>query len=350
MLTSLALRNFRSYSKFSCTFTPGTTLVLGANTTGKTNMLEAIMLLATGRSFRAKRETEMLRWETEVGNVTGKWKTDEDETSIEIRLTAGAVQGKKTQIKKYLVNDVPRRQVDTAGILRAVLFWPQDLELIVDSPSIRRKYLDSVLIQIDREYRRSLFSYERGIRQRNRLLERIREGIASSSQLLFWNQLLINAGTYITDARQRFISSVNDFELGTTKHRIEYDRSVISEARLAQYASEEIAAGTTLAGPHRDDFIVFETLKGAPRDLSRYGSRGEQRLAVLWIKLAELEYVRARTAEHPMLLLDDIFSELDETHRDIVLRAVSEQQTIITSADPGTERLLTTPAHEIIRL
>jgi len=351
MLTTLTLTQFRTYQKRAFTFAPDTTLILGPNTAGKTNILEAIMLLATGKSFRAKRETEMLRWEQEVGMVAASVTEAGDSTRLEIRLTRGSVGGVRASVKRYLVNGIARRQVDFAGKLRAVLFWPEDLELIIDSPSIRRAYLDTVLTQTDREYRRNLQSYERGLRQRNRLLDAIHEGNASSSQLLFWNQLLIKAGGYITDARQSLIDTINKVSINDVHYRADYDKSVISESRLASYSREEVAARTTLVGPHRDDFVVYEVPEsGTPVDLARYGSRGQQRLAVLWLKFSELAYIEETTGTRPVLLLDDVFSELDAAHRRLVMGLVTRQQTIVTAADEDIVREFAGVRHEIIRL
>jgi DNA replication and repair protein RecF len=211
-------------------------------------------------------------------------------------------------------------------ILRAVLKQC----LVTQSPSLRRKFLDNVLSQTDREYHRASLSYEKGLRQRNRLLFRIREEGLSRSQLLFWDRLLIKNGDYISQKRQNFIEFVNKTgSLDSQNFRLEYDKSAISEARLEQYAQEEVAAATTLVGPHRDDFCFFDEL----RDLARYGSRGEQRMAVLWLKLAELLYVEQETDQKPTLLLDDIFSELDKVHRQVVTNAIKNRQTIITTTD-----------------
>jgi DNA replication and repair protein RecF len=185
-------------------------------------------------------------------------------------------------------------------------------------------------------------SYERGLRQRNKLLDAIREGLASRSQLLFWNQLLIKAGGYLTDKREEFISYVNSYLMSGVEYRIEYDKSVISEARLEQYRDEEVAAKATLVGPHRDDIHFLKAKNRRSKtsddkdnflDLSKYGSRGEQRLAILWLKLAEVSFIQDRSGERPILLLDDIFSELDENHRKLVMSVVRKQQTIITSAE-----------------
>lgn len=339
ILTNLSLQNFRSYSKKTFAFSPLTTLIVGPNTAGKTNILEAIMFLATGKSFRADQDREAVRWGSELSRMNAKCQMLNDECELELVLTSGEVQGAKAPaltavrrgwpMKKYLVNGVPRGQVDFVGNLRAVLFWPEHLELVTDSPSLRRKYLDSVLVQVDREYRRNLMSYERGLRQRNRLLDLINEGKAGRGQLLFWNQLLIKVGGYITDKRAAYINYVNQYQVSDIRYQTEYDKSVISESRLEQYKDEELAAKATLVGPHRDDFSIFKDEK----ELSKYGSRGEQRLSVLWLKLAELSYIEKEAGDRPILLLDDIFSELDEEHRELVIELTGKQQTILTSAD-----------------
>jgi len=319
-LSDLSLAHFRSYTKRTFIFAPTTTLIIGPNTAGKTNILEAIMTLATGKSFRADTDREMIQWGSQLSVISCQLSTNDDKTKLEIRLTP---------TKKYLVNGVARRQIDFIGNLRAVLFWPEHLELVTDSPSIRRKYMDGVLVQVDREYRRNMMSYERGLRQRNRLLDLINEGKATRAQLLFWNQLLIRSGGYLTDKRAEFIHFVNSFQSSIVSYQIEYDKSVISESRLEQYKDEEVAAKATLVGPHRDDFVVTKN----DLDLSKYGSRGEQRLAILWLKLAELAFIERESGERPLLLLDDIFSELDVEHRTLVLDLLDKQQTIVTSAE-----------------
>ena len=346
ILSSLALQHVRSYAKQTFSFSPHATLIVGANTAGKTNILEAIYMMATGKSFRADADREMIQWGEDVARIRAVG----DEMKLEVVITPGVVGGQHAPLKKYLVNGVARRMIDFVGNLRVVLFWPEHLELVTDSPSVRRKYLDSVLIQVDREYRRNLISYERGLRQRNRLLDLINEGTASRSQLVFWDQLLIKAGAYITDKRREYIDYVNSHQLPAVSYQIVYDKSVISEARLEQYKQEEVAAKSTLVGPHRDDFVIAKTRNPKPEirnslnilldDLSKYGSRGEQRFAILWLKIAEVSFVQEKTGERPILLLDDIFSELDEAHKKLVLGIVGKQQTIITSAEEETVRLL----------
>lgn len=325
MIEQLILTNFRNYPKRTLLFPSGTTLIVGANAAGKTNILESIYLLATGKSFRADRDNEMIAWGNEVAFISGELKDD----ALEIRLTSGMVGGKRSPIKNYRLNGNGKRMVDFVGKLKAVLFWPEDLELISDSPSRRRKYLDFILMQTDREYRRNLNAYEKAVRSRNRILEKIRDGQARPEQLLFWNHVLIKNGQFLTKMREAFIDFVNQTGKAFADYRLVYDASCISESRLAQYAQEEVAAAVTLVGPHRDDVHFYE----GKRNLSAFGSRGEQRLCILWLKLAEIAYIKKSSGEEPLLLLDDIFSELDLVHRDQALELLHFPQVIITATD-----------------
>ena len=388
----ISLSNFRNYPKKTFVFSPVNTLIIGDNASGKTNLLEAVFSLATGGSFRTESDREAIEFGKEVGRVQGviltpnlfrgknpvgntesgrdpspasrRTQDDSERKELEVLLSTGIVMGVKAPLKKYSVNGVGKRMVDFAGILKVVLFWPQDMDLVTDSPSLRRRYLDSVLVQVDREYRRSLISYDKGLRQRNRLLEAIRDQGAHRHQLMFWDQLLIKTGEYITKKREEYIEYINSCQLSACLqarqvvscqfegYQLIYDKSVISATRLEQYKEEEVAAGVTLVGPHRDDFefrIKNDELRKTKdtsdgvrmhssevegfRNLSHFGSRGEQRLAVLWLKLGELAYIEEKTGEKPVLLLDDIFSELDHEHRKIIFEVIGNQQTIITTTD-----------------
>jgi DNA replication and repair protein RecF len=345
MVKSIQLSNFRNFRSKSLEFSDKITVISGPNATGKTNILESLFLLSTGRSFKARVESESIKYEESIASITGVI----SDAKLEVKITRGDNGWPK---KKLLVNGVPKRMIDFAGNFKVVLFGPWDMDLVTASPSLRRKFLDGVLCQVDREYRRSILSYEKGIRQRNKLLYHIREDLSTPfgrsgqlgyrSQLLFWNQLLIKNGNYITEAREKFIEFCNStYSLSTIRYSLNYDRSVISEGRLEQYKNEEVAAATTLVGPHRDDFVFFKDNK---RELAAYGSRGEQRMGILWLKMAELDYIEkagqsanpstsSGSDSRPTLLLDDIFSELDDSHREVVVNMIGNQQTIITTAD-----------------
>lgn len=327
-IKNLVLQNFRNFSQKELRFDRKLTVILGPNASGKTNILEAIYLLSFGKSFKAEKDEEMIKegksFAKIAGSIDGK-----DVKKVSVIITKPEQQTSKT-IKKPQVNDVGRRLYDFVGNLKAVLFGPWDLALVVDPPSKRRRFLDFVLTQVDREYRRSLLSYERALRQRNKILENIRNRHASPTQLTFWNQLLIKNGNYLTDMRESFIDFANTRAfINNEEFELEYRRSGISEKRLKDFYEAELALGQTLIGPHRDDFIF----KKDGRNLKVYGSRGEQRMAVLWLKLAELEFIRAKTGDMPTILLDDIFSELDAYHQEIIVQIVANQQTIITTTD-----------------
>ena len=314
MLNKLSLTNFRNYAKREFEFGPKT-LIVGDNGAGKSNIMEAIYMLATGKSFRVDYEVEMVSYQQSFFRVIGEIR-EIGEMGIEM------IENKK----RFLVNQIPRRQIDFVGNMRAVLFAPQDMELVTGSPGGRRRYLDFVISQTDREYRRCLISYEKGLRQRNKLLSLIRDGLAQRHQLYFWDRLLIKDGEYLTLAREKYLKELPAI----------YDKSIISENRLKQYETEEVASATTLVGPHRDDFQILYQEK----DVSKYGSRGEQRMSVLGLKKYEVQYLVTKSSsdkvtEHPMLLLDDIFSELDHNHREEVMKLVNEYegQVIATTTD-----------------
>jgi DNA replication and repair protein RecF len=315
MLKTLNLANFRNFGKKTIEFSEGINVINAPNASGKTNILEAIFFLATGKSFKARKEVECIKYEEQLARISSG--------ELELVSTKDVVGWPK---KRLLVNGVARRLIDFAGNIKVTLFAPQDLELITDGPSLRRNFLDTVLYQTDREYRRSLGSYEKGVRQRNRLLMHIRDDGASRSGLLFWNQLLIKNGDYISAKRRELIEYINS----KNKCNLVYDASSISESRLEQYKDAEIASATTLVGPHRDDIVFLQE----GRDLASFGSRGQQRMQILYLKLAEMAYVEENTGVKPILLLDDIFSELDHSHREIVMSAINNHQVIITSADP----------------
>lgn len=333
VIKSLQLQNFRSYKDQTFKFPIGTTLVIGPNTSGKTNLLEAIFLLATGKSFRAQVEEEMISYGKELARTKAEIKGEEEIDELEILLTTGRIGKRKMTKKQYLLNGVKRRMVDFIGQLNCVLFGPEDLEIVVDSPAIRRDYLDSVLEQVGRDYRRASLSYKKGLRQRNKLLERIRDEGRAKSSLFLWDKLLLENGEIISQQREEFINFINQQPDYFGDLVINYEKSIISPQRLAQYQDKEIAAGMTLIGPHRDDFTLNLVSEGEERNLHIFGSRGEQRTAVFSLKLAELEFVAEKIGQRPVLLLDDIFSELDHERRQRLVEVIPKQQTIITTTD-----------------
>lgn len=333
-LKKIFLQNFRSYHKHEFDFEE-TTLIVGPNTSGKTNLIESVFLLSSGKSFRTDKDVQMLKFGEDFGRVKG-WVAPEinagETEELEVIVTNGLING-KSQYKKFLVNGVSKRRVDFAGKLLSVIFSPQDLDIIIDSPGLRRNFLDEVLEQVDRGYRQALISYVKAIRQRNALLERTREtGERFDKQFEYWDNLVIENGKYITQKREEFIDFVNTEKKDIFDFEIAYDKSIISRERLDQYSREEVLSGVTLVGPHRDDFsVLMPTQAKTARDIKFFGSRGQQRLAILQLKNFQLKYIEKFLGQRPVLILDDIFSELDEGHIGLVFDEIGRQQTIITT-------------------
>ena len=326
-LKKISLQNFRSYQKQEFSFEE-TTLVVGPNTSGKTNLIESIYLLSSGKSFRTDKDIQMLKFGNDFARVKGFLQDDE----LEVLITNGQING-KSQYKKFLVNGVSKRRVDFAGRLLSVIFSPQDLDIIIDSPGLRRNFLDEVLEQVDRSFRAADISYTKAIRQRNALLERTREtGVRNDKQFEYWDKMVIENGEKITQKREEFINFVNSKEKDIFDFLIFYDKSIISRERLDQYREEEVLSGVTLVGPHRDDFSVLMPISSkTARDIKYFGSRGQQRLAILQLKNLQLLYVEKFLGQRAILILDDIFSELDDGHINLIFDQIGKQQTIITT-------------------
>jgi DNA replication and repair protein RecF len=194
--------------------------------------------------------------------------------------------------------------------------------------------MDDILEQVSNEYRRSLLDYTRALRQRNALLEHIREtGRRMEEQLTYWNEMLIENGQFITTQREALLQFLQNADHDLFPYVLGYDKSVISDERLEQYKDQEIAAANTLVGPHRDDIVISMQTKGESRvlDVRYFGSRGQQRLAILELKRMQIQFIEKHTGIKPLLLLDDVFSELDQGHIDIVLGMIGKQQTVITT-------------------
>jgi DNA replication and repair protein RecF len=333
MLKSITLQNFRNYEKTEFKFSGKTTLIIGENTAGKTNLIEAIYFLATGKSFKTDRDSEIIKFGEKVARVTGQINPS---TSLGVKKleVVIAITEAIRPLKRYLVNGVSKRRVDFAENFSAVIFSPEDLDIIALSPSLRRRFLDEILEQTDRDYRAALTSYSKALRQRNALLQIVQEtGKRSERQFEYWDDILIENGQLITKKREELINFLNTESKEIFACVLNYDKSVISKDRLLQYQAGEVGAGITLVGPHRDDFLVkmLNAEDSTAHELKFFGSRGQERLAVLQLKFLELSYIEKRLGQRPILILDDVFSELDERHIDLVLDEIPKQQTIITT-------------------
>lgn len=326
ILQTLFLENFRNHAKRKFSFSP-TTIIVGKNTTGKTNIAESIYFLSHAMSFRADKGINSIGFNYDYAKITGEF--DDNGSNEELTVILSVNNSKFS--KRFLVNKVPKLGVDFVSKLYTVLFTPTDIEIINGSPSLRRNNVDMVLYQASRDYRIASSIYDKALRHRNRMLYDLREGkkYYKFEDFRYWDQLLIENGQLISEQRQEFVDFVNDGKKEIFNFKMEYDKSLINESRLEKYYDAERAAGITLVGPQRDDFLFYYT--GLPHSIREFGSRGEQRLTVLQLKIFEIQYLERVTHHTPMLLLDDIFSELDNSNIEKIFSYITFQQTVITT-------------------
>ncbi|MBW3537863.1 DNA replication/repair protein RecF [Candidatus Parcubacteria bacterium] len=333
-VSSLQLTNFRSYQSARFEFTPAATLVVGPNASGKTNLLEGLYVLAATKSFRA-RDQELVRHGQDYFRLAAVY------GGSELALGFSTADGRQT--KQVTAGGVKKSLSSHIGSLRAVLFEPGDLYLVVGAPERRRRYLDFMLCQGDRRYLGVLNQYRRVLRQRNSLLAGFQTG-RIQDEIFAWDVKLTSLAGDIYDARQRLISFINEraddlyAQVAGAGAGIElkylpsvagggYRESFIAE--LQQNLTSDLAAGFTTIGPHREDFITLF----AGKDITAVASRGEVRTAVLVLKLAELAFHESGGGAPPLLLLDDVFSELDQSRRRFLMRRIGGYQTVITTTE-----------------
>lgn len=332
-IRSLALTNFRSYRESSFVFHPGTTLVVGPNASGKTNLLEAIYVLASAKSFRA-RDRDLVHHETSHYRLVGR--SEDNEFSLGYSTSDGHQEKRATRdgVKIPLVRHV--------GSIQATLFEPNDLALVSGPPEGRRRYLDYILCQTDRSYLTNLQRYRRVLRQRNALLEGF--AVESLRQEIFaWDlkltelavEIYLRRQDLINYLRERIEATYASIAGSTVGIDLTYLPSVAGDyaesflETLSRNLTRDLAAGFTTIGPHREDFEV----RFRDHAVDTIASRGEVRTLVLGLKLGELAYCEAATQIRPLLLLDDVFSELDRDRRRLLLQLLSGHQSVITTTD-----------------
>lgn len=331
----LSLTNYRSYRSASFDFSEQSVLV-GQNGAGKTNLLEALYLLSSTKSFRADREREMISWGETAGNVTVQMERNGRTQTAAVGLGSGT----RNITKRFTVDNTKRKAREIVTMFPMVLFSADDVRLIDGSPGRRRRALDLALSQSSRAYYEHLSTYGKVLASRNRLLEQIQSGEAGSGELEFWDGQLIATGQLLIDARQGFTDFFNR-HLSDIYHGIAtmIDKGKLEVAyrplasdlatEIPRRRSQDIAIGTTTAGPHRDDWALLL----GNRPLSSFGSGGEFRSAMLAFRLSETAWITECLEISPILLLDDVFSELDEFRRESLLAILPEGQVIITTPE-----------------
>lgn len=342
-LENIALQNFRNYELAELSFSPSINVLIGENAQGKTNLIESIYFLAMSRSHRTARDRELIRWDSEFAKVNGKLKKRSHSVPMEIILS------KRGKIAK--LNHLEQKKLSNyIGQLNVILFAPEDLSLVKGSPSVRRKFIDMELGQMNKIYLHHLAQYQQILKQRNQFLKQAKyDPKFDQIYLDVLTEQLAAEGAEVLFYRFKFIKQLNawaqqvQIDISNDKEQLEIRYKTISEITdelsveeifeqlKENYQSsqqQEIDQGTTTLGPHRDDLIFYVN----DRNVQTYGSQGQQRTTALSLKLAEIELMNEVTGEYPILLLDDVLSELDDSQQTHLLNSIQNKvQTFITT-------------------
>lgn len=373
LLNHLSLTNFRNFARLEIDIPSGATILVGANAQGKTSLLEAIYYLTGASASHATSDRQLINFLAQeqplaFARLVAEVEAHDRIQRIEIRITLENQAGERRPRKEILINGLRKRMRELAGTFNAVLFLPQDMEIVEGPPGNRRRYLDGTLIQADPSYAATLSDYQKVVSQRNALLKNLQDHRNDNHQLDFWDEQLSELGATLIRARAlalheieriaapiqeqltrnkedlqiRYLPSYDplitpegqlDLPIDSPLDRTTIGREELRKGLLATLHSkreDELARGVTILGPHRDDFGLLS--KGI--DLRLYGSRGQNRTAMLALKLAEIQWLQDRTGEMPILLLDEVLAELDaERREDLLTRILPARQAVLTAAD-----------------
>ena len=330
-ITEVSLQNFRNLAQLKIEPSEGINVIYGSNAQGKTNFLESLYFCAMGRSLRGKSDQQLIRFEEEESHIRMLVQRKQRYDRIDVHL-------KKDEKKGIAVNGLPVRKLgDLFGTLYAVIFSPEDLSLVKDGPGERRRFLDMELCQLSKVYYYDLQQYYRILKQRNNLLKEIQKKPQLQETLFVWDDQLAKYGERIIAARKRFLIRLDEIAAEKlsqltggrdhlqTIYKPNCEEGMLAE-KLRKNIDRDIYFGSTQSGPHKDD-ILF-SIDG--REVKVYGSQGQQRTTALAARLAEIDLIREETGEEPVLLLDDVFSELDENRQKFLLQSIEGLQAFVT--------------------
>lgn len=331
IIESIELKNYRNYKELHMEFNQGTNILYGDNAQGKTNILEAVYLAGTSKSHKGSKDREMIRFENEESHIRMMVKKGDLSYKIDMHL-------RKNKAKGVAINGLPIRKArELLGVVNLVFFSPEDLNIIKNGPGERRRFLDSELCQLDGVYITELAGYNHIVNQRNRLLKDCYMNPGLKGTLDVWDMQMVDYGKKIIGKREAFVQELNEIARGLHKGltggieelEILYEPSVTAaefEDKLSRNRERDLRMKLTSVGPHRDDFCV----KVNGIDIRRYGSQGQQRTAALSLKLSEIYLVKKKIRDTPVLLLDDVLSELDSSRQTYLLESIHDIQTLIT--------------------
>lgn len=337
LIKSISLTNFRNYSKLNITLNKGLNVFIGNNAQGKTNLLESIYYCSIGKSTKTSKDKELIKWGETTSKVKIEIKKEFYENTIEI-IT------RDKEKKTIKINDIPIKRIgELMGELTVIYFSPDEIRLIKDAPQDRRRFMDIDISQLSRNYFYLLCRYDKVLNQRNKLLKFTKDFEALKDAISIWDEQLSDIASKIIFYRLNFISSLSEpakrihsfitdgkenlevtYQGATGKDSEEIKNKILDA--LSKNIQKDYELGYTTVGPHRDDIKVM--VNGI--DIRSFGSQGQQRLATLSLKLAELDIFKNERKETPILLLDDVLSELDETRQQNLLKIIKDVQTVIT--------------------
>lgn len=331
ILKSLELANFRNYEELNISFDKGTNILYGDNAQGKTNILEAIYVSATTKSHKGSKDKEIINFDKEEAHIRTYLEKENVETRVDMHLRKNKSKGIAIDGQKI------KKAADLMGLLNVVFFSPEDLSIIKDGPAERRRFADMELCQLDSFYLYNLNHYNKIIGQRNKLLKDIYFQPELKETLNIWDSQLVSFGSKIIERREQFVKQLGDiiFDIhkklsgGKEELVIAYEPDVSIEdfeKQMKYNQDKDIRLKQTTTGPHRDDFSFV--VNGV--DIRKYGSQGQQRTAALSLKLSEIELVKKISKDTPVLLLDDVLSELDSNRQNYLLNSIGNIQTIIS--------------------
>ena len=342
IVKSLTVANFRNYKQEKIDFSENTNVIYGNNAQGKTNLLEAVYLFSHGKSHRTKFDTELVGFGQDFARLSLEFADKDREYRAAFCIEAN---GKK----RVKINNVPITKLSMLmRYLNVVMFSPEDLDIIKGAPQVRRKFLDEAISQLYPVYLKTLISYHKNLAQKNNLLKKLRaQGKTQDDMLSVWNEQIAEDGSKIMEIRRDFVAAISKFateihkNISGEKLDIQYIQSIECDeinkenflAKLDQQVAREIENGSSLYGIQRDDLKIFIN----DREAKTYGSQGQQRTAVLSLKMAQMEHINETRGEYPVLLLDDIMSELDISRRQFLTEKIRGKQVIITCTDAEDE-------------
>ncbi len=331
IIKSIELINYRNYEKLHINFDKGVNILYGDNAQGKTNVLESIYLCCTTKSHRGSRDKDIIKFENEEAHIRSLFEKNEIDYQIDMHLRSDKSKG-------IAINGIKlKKAAELLGIANIILFSPEDLSIIKNGPSDRRRFIDTELCQLDKIYLYNLTNYNKIVNQRNNLLKDITIHPELRDTLDVWDSQLVSLGTKIIDRRNLFINQLNEiiYEIHKNlsgdkeKLKIKYEPNVEIieyEQKIRRNREKDIRYKLTSVGPHRDDFTFYIN----DVDTKKFGSQGQQRTAALSLKLSEIKLVKNITNHMPVLLLDDVLSELDSSRQNFLMNSIGDIQTIIT--------------------